>query len=116
MALMEALASGVPTVSTALSGIPELVVDGVTGLLSVPGDAADLNATLAAMLARGPATIDFAEAGRALVVNEFDVHQSASCSATCCRPRTGTSGASVRAVGAQHRLDGLGHDHQVLDR
>ncbi|HRD13265.1 MAG TPA: glycosyltransferase, partial [Mycobacterium sp.] len=78
VALMEALASGVPTVSTALSGIPELVVDGVTGLLSVPGDAADLNATLAAMLARGPATIDFAEAGRALVVNEFDVHQSAS--------------------------------------
>ena len=78
VALMEALASGVPTVSTALSGIPELVVDGVTGLLSVPGDAADLNATMAAMLARGPATIDFAEAGRALVVNEFDVHQSAS--------------------------------------
>ncbi len=78
VALMEALASGVPTVSTALSGIPELVVDGVTGLLSVPGDAADLNGTLAAMLDRGPRTADFAQAGRALVTSEFDVHQSAA--------------------------------------
>ena len=116
MALMEALASRVPTVSTALSGIPELVVDGVTGLLSVPGDAADLNATLAAMLARGPATIDFAEAGRALVVNEFDVHQSASMLGDLLSAADRDQRASVRAVGAQHRLDGLGHDHQVLDR
>ena len=40
---MEALACGVPTVATELSGIPEIVVDGVTGLLAAPGDAADLN-------------------------------------------------------------------------
>ncbi|EHB55964.1 glycosyl transferase group 1 [Mycolicibacterium rhodesiae JS60] len=78
VALMEALASGVPTVSTALSGIPELVVDGATGLLSIPGDAADLNATLAVVVERGPQAIDFAEAGRALVADEFDLHRSAS--------------------------------------
>ncbi len=78
VALMEALASGVPTVSTALSGIPELVVDGVTGLLSVPGDAADLNATLAAMVELGDETIAFEEAGRALVTREFDLQQSAA--------------------------------------
>jgi colanic acid/amylovoran biosynthesis glycosyltransferase len=33
VALMEAMAAGVPVVSTAITGIPELVVDGVTGLL-----------------------------------------------------------------------------------
>ncbi len=78
VALMEALACGVPTVATELSGIPEIVVDGVTGLLAAPGDAADLNRTLAAMVERGTATIQFAEAGRALVSGEFDLRQSVS--------------------------------------
>lgn len=76
VALMEALACGVPTVSTALSGIPEIVVNGVTGLLAVPGDAASLNATLAEMVERADST-DFADAGRALVTREFDLGQSA---------------------------------------
>ena len=74
--LMEALACGVPTVSTRLSGIPEIVIDGVTGLLAVPGDAADLNRALTAMVERGSSASDFAEAGRALVTAEFDLQQS----------------------------------------
>jgi colanic acid/amylovoran biosynthesis glycosyltransferase len=38
VALMEALASGCPVVSTCISGIPELVEDGINGLLVPPGD------------------------------------------------------------------------------
>lgn len=38
VSLIEALAMGVPVVSTRISGIPELVVDGVTGFLAQPGD------------------------------------------------------------------------------
>ena len=38
VALMEAMAAGVPVVASRLSGIPELVVDGATGLLAEPGD------------------------------------------------------------------------------
>lgn len=78
VALMEALACGVPTVTTELSGIPEIVVDGVTGLLATPGDAASLNTTLTAMVQRASATVEFAEAGRALVVREFDLRDSVS--------------------------------------
>lgn len=76
VALMEALACGVPTVSTELSGIPEIVVDGVTGLLATPGDADSLNAVLAAMIQRGSAAVVFAAAGRELVTAEFDLSES----------------------------------------
>ena len=37
--LMEAMLSGVPVITTRISGIPELVVDNVTGLLCEPKDA-----------------------------------------------------------------------------
>lgn len=40
--LMEAMATGIPVVSTRLSGIPELVIDGETGVLVEPNDRDDL--------------------------------------------------------------------------
>ena len=60
VALMEALAAGVPVVATRLSGIPELVRDGETGLLAEPGDVADLRRALRALLADPAARADAA--------------------------------------------------------
>ena len=54
VALMEALASGVPAISTALSGIPEIIEDGVTGLLVEPSSVAEL-ADAVVRLVRDPA-------------------------------------------------------------
>lgn len=46
----EAMATGLPVVATRHGGMPEMVLDGVTGLLAAEGDAADLAARLAALL------------------------------------------------------------------
>ncbi len=82
VALMEALAAGVPAVATRLSGVPELIRDGETGLLAEPGDAADLRRVLCALLADPAAARARAEAGRRLVEAEYDLRASAADLAT----------------------------------
>jgi len=50
LSALEALVAGRPLVATAVGGLPELVVDGETGLLCRPRDAADLAEKLARVL------------------------------------------------------------------
>lgn len=52
VALMEAMAAGVPVVASDLSGIPELVDDGNTGILTAPGHATDVAAAVRSLLER----------------------------------------------------------------
>ncbi|MFN3599996.1 MAG: glycosyltransferase [Dietzia sp.] len=73
VALMESLACGVPTVSTRLSGIGEIVVDGETGLLCRPGDAADLTRTIERMAADPDGVERRSRAGRDLVCAQFEL-------------------------------------------
>ena len=74
--LMEALAVGVPSIATRLSGVPELVRHGETGLLSDQGDVDSLRETLRDFLADRAGADRRARAGRALVEREFDVIDS----------------------------------------
>ena len=49
--IMEAMAAGTPVVTTPIAGIPELVVDGVTGYLAAPGRSDELADAIGRLLA-----------------------------------------------------------------
>ena len=51
VACAEAMAHGRPVVATAVGGLPDMVVDGETGLLVPPGDAPALRAAIDRLLA-----------------------------------------------------------------
>jgi colanic acid/amylovoran biosynthesis glycosyltransferase len=76
--LMEAMASGVPVVASAISGIPELVEDGVTGLLVPPRDARAVADALRRLLDDAALRQKLGVAGREKVVREFNVHTNAA--------------------------------------
>lgn len=61
---LEALACGVPVVATTAGGLKEIVVDGQSGLLVPPGDAAELARALSALLTNEPLRSRLAEGAR----------------------------------------------------
>ena len=70
--LAESMAMGVPVVTTNISGIPEMIVDGVHGLLVEPRDSAALAAALRRVLQDGALRDRLARDGRALICERFD--------------------------------------------
>ncbi len=71
LVVLEAMAAGVPVVASAVSGIPEVVLDGETGWLVPPEDPPALAAALAAVL-EGPAEARRrGAAGKARVAEQF---------------------------------------------
>lgn len=75
--ILEAMAMGLPVVSTAISGIPEVVDDGVTGFIVPPGDPEALARAIARLMDDPSLGERMGSAGRAFVQEHFDVDRNA---------------------------------------
>jgi colanic acid/amylovoran biosynthesis glycosyltransferase len=85
VSLMEAMAMEIPTVSTYVSGIPELIQDGDTGLLVEEKDEAALADALQRVLEDQALRTRLGKNGRRQVVQEFNIHTNAAQLATLFR-------------------------------
>ena len=75
--LMEAMASEVPVVTSRIAGVPELVDDGVSGILVPPGAVAPLSDALDSLLKNASLREDMGRAGREKVKREFSTESEA---------------------------------------
>ena len=73
LTLLEAMASGVPVVMTAVGGNPELVRDGIDGLLVPRGDAAATARALLQILGDPAAAAAMGSAGRQRVIDHYQL-------------------------------------------
>jgi glycosyltransferase involved in cell wall biosynthesis len=73
VSVLEAMAAGLPVVASRVGGLPEQVVDGVTGVLVEPGDPEDLAEALAGLVADRELRRRLGAAGRARAEQAFDL-------------------------------------------
>ena len=78
VAIMEALAMKVPVVSTVVSGIPELIRHGETGLLVPERDETKLAAAMSLLIQDRALGRKLAQNGRILVESDYDITKNAS--------------------------------------
>ncbi len=70
--ILEAMAMGLPVVSSRLAGTPEVVIDGVTGILTEPGDVDSLAAALVRLGTDADLCSRMGAAGQRLMRDDFD--------------------------------------------
>jgi glycosyltransferase involved in cell wall biosynthesis len=75
--LLEAMAVGLPVVTTDLSGIPEAVRDGVSGLTVPSGDVETFADAIARVIADDALAARLAAQARQTIEERFDLHRSA---------------------------------------
>ena len=77
MVLSEAGAAGLPLVTTSVGAIPEIAIDGRTGLLVTPGDVAELTAALQRLIDDPELRRRLGANARALVADKYDAAKNA---------------------------------------
>jgi len=71
--LIEAGIAGIPAAAYAIAGVPEVIVDRLTGLLAPPGDVGTLTSGVLALLEDARCRRDMGEAARELCTSRFDI-------------------------------------------
>ena len=74
--LMEAMAMTIPCVTTFITGIPELIRDGVDGLLVAPSDDEGLAQAIARLMDDAELRRRLGEAGRQRVLEKYDLDRN----------------------------------------
>jgi len=77
IALLEAMAAGLPVVATRVGGIPEMVIEGQTGLLVPPGDPEAMAGALTRALTDAAWRKQAGRAGRERLASVFSIHERA---------------------------------------
>ncbi len=73
VSLLQASAAAVPIVTSRAGGLPEAVLDGVTGILCPPGDVAALGAAVGRLAGDAELRRRYGAAGRARILAEFSI-------------------------------------------
>jgi glycosyltransferase involved in cell wall biosynthesis len=89
---MEAMATGRPVVATRIAGVPELVDDGVSGLLVAPGSVEQLVTALERLASSTELRERMGLAGRQKVEQDFDSRRCAEQAADAFRAMAGPAG------------------------
>ena len=75
LSVVEAMAAGLPVVSTRAGGVPELIEDGREGLLVQPGDVKSLSAAMVVLAEHAEARQSMGMAGARRARDSFDVSE-----------------------------------------
>ncbi len=94
--LMEAQSQRIACIATRLSAIPELIVDGETGLLTAPGDVDALARAMTRLIGEPALRARLAAAGERRVREQFDVAQGLDRLVSRQRPCTPAAPEQVR--------------------
>lgn len=89
VALMEAMATGLPCVATQVAGVPELIDDGVQGLLVAASDGEGLADAIERLIGDPGLRANLAEAGRARVLADYALRVNSSRLGAVFRARLG---------------------------
>lgn len=76
VSLMEAMAKEIPVISTRVSGIPELIDDGESGILVDQKDTAALSEAISRLVCDPGLRKQIAFQGRQKIIEEFNLHQT----------------------------------------
>jgi colanic acid/amylovoran biosynthesis glycosyltransferase len=102
--LLEGMALGTPCISTDVTGIPEVLRDGETGLMTPQHDPVALAQRIAKLLDDAPLRCKLASQARQLIEQDFDIHANAArlrklfSTEACSQREQAHLGGPVRAV------------------